>query len=72
MVAWFSKSRKRVENGRRVVYDAFIAIKPEYDHMRDTIIVSCLLAEHKLRMKGKHSAVSEGAATMSVMAYAQQ
>ncbi|KAF8548737.1 hypothetical protein OG21DRAFT_1470880 [Imleria badia] len=69
MVAWFSKSRQRVENGKRVIYDAFIAIKPEYDHVRDTTVVSCLLAEHKLRMKGKNSALSEGAATMGVMAY---
>ncbi|KAG6375731.1 hypothetical protein JVT61DRAFT_2577 [Boletus reticuloceps] len=68
-MAWFSKSRKRLENGKLVVHAAFIAIKPEYDHMRDAIVTSCLLAEHKLRMKGKHSALSEGAASMSLMAY---
>ncbi|KIJ63408.1 hypothetical protein HYDPIDRAFT_113414 [Hydnomerulius pinastri MD-312] len=68
-VAWFTKSRRRVENGKRVVHKAFLVVKPEVDYMRDIVVVSCLLAEHKLRMKAKNAAITEGRAIQAQLSF---
>lgn len=47
-VAWFSKSR--TGHGNHVMDAAYLAIKPEMAEARDMIVLSCLLAEHKLRV----------------------
>ncbi|KAH0828010.1 hypothetical protein J3R83DRAFT_3658 [Lanmaoa asiatica] len=47
-LAWFSKSLRDHRN--YVTRAACLTIKPEMDEMRDIIVLSCLLAEQKLRV----------------------
>lgn len=49
-VAWFSKSR--MGDGNHVIHAAYLTIKPGMAEVpvRDMIVLSCLLAEHKLRI----------------------
>ncbi|EGN96461.1 hypothetical protein SERLA73DRAFT_162245 [Serpula lacrymans var. lacrymans S7.3] len=61
-IAWFQASRKRVVDGRPVVYNALLALKPEADLMRDTVLVSCLLVEQKARMNAKANELAVGRA----------
>jgi len=68
-IAWFQSSRKRVVDGRLVVFNASLALKPEADLMRDTVLVSCLLAEQKARMNGKASEVACGRAAFGEGAF---
>jgi len=47
ILAWFSKRRDFEDH---LMYAAYLAIKPEMIRMQDMIVLSCLLAEHKLRV----------------------
>ncbi|KAF8134501.1 hypothetical protein EV363DRAFT_1430055 [Boletus edulis] len=48
ILAWFSK-RRDLGPGNHLMYAAYLTIKPEIIGMQDVIVLSCLLAEHKLR-----------------------
>lgn len=65
IVAWFSKSC--MGHGNHVLHAAHLAIKPEMVQVRDVIVLSCLLAEHKLRVLDVLSAAQSKVAMHSVM-----
>ncbi|KAL4075234.1 hypothetical protein V8B97DRAFT_2004770 [Scleroderma yunnanense] len=56
---WFSRSSKRSDGGGKATQNAYLALKPEVAHLKDMILVACVLAEQKLRMAyGKNMGVA--------------
>lgn len=47
-LAWFSKNRRGLRNP--LTGATYLVIKPDMAEMRDMIVLSCLLAEHKRRV----------------------
>lgn len=58
ILAWFSRSGWRHEGD--AMRPAHLTIKPEMDEMKDVIVLSCVLVEHKLRMASEMHAEPVG------------
>lgn len=48
-IAWFERSKKRVVDGVPTIIQAWLALEREVIPIQDTVVVSFLIVEHKLR-----------------------
>jgi len=48
-IAWFERSKKRVVNGVPTIIQAWLALEREAIPIRDAVVVSFLIVEHKVR-----------------------
>jgi len=51
-IAWFQGSLRRVVDGQRVVYGAYLALTPAAEDMVDAVFVSAVLMSQKAKMRG--------------------
>lgn len=56
-LSWFQKSSRRLSDGREDVMPAFLTITNEVQHLRDTLVIACLVLEHRIRMSAKSASI---------------